>query len=314
MGIVYQVPDETEQRRPRVQDRRNIVVISMHCPSCGAEGRIPKEKLDTRLVCKKCLKTFHLTPEGRPLPGPPPHDEDEDLVSHRHDAPGHEFDHVDEEIDLVMRKIRETLPKVGIGLGILVALYFLWPLLRGSRPVGLKEQAKAAALALAHGDSSALRSVSVASSPARELFEALRPEFQGRGDIEKSSEPMVDVERKSEAPGPGLAEVLASIRPEDKVTRSGIGVRDTSTDVQLAKPVQFPLVLSGDDRSGWWVDGARSLEAYRKMKAPAEPPPAAPEKPAGGKSTKAAATVRRSSSATSPRPTTTARPAGAPRA
>ena len=31
-------------------------MIDMNCPSCGAGGRIPREKVNTRLVCKKCLQ------------------------------------------------------------------------------------------------------------------------------------------------------------------------------------------------------------------------------------------------------------------
>ena len=34
-------------------------MIDMKCPSCGAGGRIPREKVNTRLVCKKCLRVFH---------------------------------------------------------------------------------------------------------------------------------------------------------------------------------------------------------------------------------------------------------------
>ena len=47
-------------------------MIEMKCPACGAEGRAPKEKVNTRLVCRKCLKVFHLTPTGRAVLGEPP--------------------------------------------------------------------------------------------------------------------------------------------------------------------------------------------------------------------------------------------------
>jgi hypothetical protein len=44
----------------------------MNCPACGAAGRVPRDKIGTRLVCKKCLKIFHLTPSGQAVLGEPP--------------------------------------------------------------------------------------------------------------------------------------------------------------------------------------------------------------------------------------------------
>jgi hypothetical protein len=47
-------------------------MIEMNCPACGAGGRVPRDKIGTRLVCKKCLKVFHLTPSGQAVLGEPP--------------------------------------------------------------------------------------------------------------------------------------------------------------------------------------------------------------------------------------------------
>jgi hypothetical protein len=47
-------------------------MIEMKCPACSAGGRIPREKKDTRLVCKKCLAVFHLSPSGVAVLGEPP--------------------------------------------------------------------------------------------------------------------------------------------------------------------------------------------------------------------------------------------------
>jgi hypothetical protein len=46
-------------------------MIDMKCPSCGAGGRIPNEKVNTRLICKKCLRIFHVTPAGNTVLGEP---------------------------------------------------------------------------------------------------------------------------------------------------------------------------------------------------------------------------------------------------
>ncbi len=47
-------------------------MIVMNCPTCDAEGRVPNDKINTTLVCKKCLKSFHLKPSGRVVAGPAP--------------------------------------------------------------------------------------------------------------------------------------------------------------------------------------------------------------------------------------------------
>ena len=47
-------------------------MIEIQCPACGAAGRAPKDKIQTRLVCRKCLKIFHVTPTGKTVLGEPP--------------------------------------------------------------------------------------------------------------------------------------------------------------------------------------------------------------------------------------------------
>ena len=46
-------------------------MVDMKCPSCGAGGRVPREKINTRLVCKKCLRVFHITASGNTVLGEP---------------------------------------------------------------------------------------------------------------------------------------------------------------------------------------------------------------------------------------------------
>lgn len=46
-------------------------MIELACPSCGRGGQVPREKLYTRLVCRKCHVVFHMDPSGRPVVGEP---------------------------------------------------------------------------------------------------------------------------------------------------------------------------------------------------------------------------------------------------
>jgi hypothetical protein len=47
-------------------------MIEMSCPRCGAGGRVPRDKINSRLVCKKCLQVFHLSPALTAVMGEPP--------------------------------------------------------------------------------------------------------------------------------------------------------------------------------------------------------------------------------------------------
>src|SRR5262249_23588149 len=60
----------TEIRRD--QTAGDPIMIEMSCPRCRAGGRVPREKGNSRLVCKKCLQVFHLSPSLQPVVGEPP--------------------------------------------------------------------------------------------------------------------------------------------------------------------------------------------------------------------------------------------------
>ncbi len=47
-------------------------MIEMKCPACHAGGRVPNEKVGVRLVCRKCLRVFYLTPTHQAILGEPP--------------------------------------------------------------------------------------------------------------------------------------------------------------------------------------------------------------------------------------------------
>lgn len=47
-------------------------MIEMKCPACHAAGRVPSEKVGTRLVCRKCLRVFYLTASHQAVLGEPP--------------------------------------------------------------------------------------------------------------------------------------------------------------------------------------------------------------------------------------------------
>ena len=68
------------------RSRRSVPMIDMKCPSCGAGGRMPREKVNTRLVCKKCLRVFHVTASGNTVLGEPAAPKDQPKPHHRRES------------------------------------------------------------------------------------------------------------------------------------------------------------------------------------------------------------------------------------
>jgi hypothetical protein len=239
-------------------------MISMHCPACGAEGRVPKDKVNVRMLCKRCLKSFHLTPEGKVVAGPPPMDH----AGTHEERHGPNLDAVDHEIDVVVGKLKSAVPKVAIVAGLGLILLLVWMVMRRGEVASLNDQTIRLARALARNDVEELRSLAVEGTgdEAAELSQALAPEFRDHADIHHTASPTVEVARKPEAPGPGLAEVVATIRADRPVGRMGEAIPDVSVSLKPAA-VEVPLVLSGDDQKGWRLDGERSLAAFRSSRA-----------------------------------------------
>ncbi len=60
-------------------------MIDLACPSCGRAGQVPREKLHSRLVCKKCHVVFHMDTSGRPVVGEPHHGPSKDPTKQKTD-------------------------------------------------------------------------------------------------------------------------------------------------------------------------------------------------------------------------------------
>ncbi len=99
-------------------------MIDMKCPGCGAGGRVPRDKMNVRLVCKKCLKVFHLSPSGKPVLGEPPALKDQPKEKVRKESAGYDFGGPLD--DLAQRFSKVKLPRVsGAALGITAAVLLL---------------------------------------------------------------------------------------------------------------------------------------------------------------------------------------------
>ncbi len=249
-------------------------MISMHCPSCGAEGRIPEDKFNVRMLCKRCLKSFHLRPDGRIVAGSPP-ESDED----RHVSPLHELDAVEQRVDAAVDTLKAAAPRLAVLLGILAVVGLAWTTTRLGSGVGgltrgpLESQATRVARAMLKDSDADVRALAVEGTgdDASVLYDTLRPGFGARSDSFWGSS-AVEVARDPEPSGPGLWGVVATIRTDQPAGGTGEDGADASPG-----SVEVPMILAGDDKAGWRLDGTRSLEIYKLM----HPAATAPETQAG---------------------------------
>jgi hypothetical protein len=123
-------------------------MIDMSCPRCGAGGRVPREKLNARLVCKKCLQVFHLTPSGQAVIGEPPARKDMPKVRAARERERIEFDTSSlEGLGKKLAQIRLPDPKILAVVAVVLALTGLCYWIFSQESVEKRSQNLAAAIA-----------------------------------------------------------------------------------------------------------------------------------------------------------------------
>jgi hypothetical protein len=138
-------------------------MIEMSCPRCGAGGRVPPEKKNARLVCKKCLQVFHLTPSGQAVIGEPP--APKHVPKERDRAPREriEFDTSSlEGLGKTLSKLRLPDPKILGVIAVVLAVVGIisWIFSRQS----VETRSKLLANAIAKGDIGTIMAMSMPDS------------------------------------------------------------------------------------------------------------------------------------------------------
>jgi hypothetical protein len=244
--------------------KREISMIEMKCPACGAEGRAPKDKINTRLVCKKCLRVFHLTPSGRAVIGEPP----QQVV-----APVKAADPTEKlEIALnfewlggILRAL--TSPKVlavAGGLIVVAAGYMLVSLFHSE---SLETRAGRIAQATVKGELSTLLELSSTgtSDDVVKWFIAIQPQCLEIKKTMTTAEPAVDVVINKEDAASGTADVVARVASEEALAKHhGNKLPDMSISTFADRIFELPLAFTSEGLEGWRLDGKRTLEALPK--------------------------------------------------
>lgn len=232
-------------------------MLNMNCPSCGAAGRVPEEKINARLHCKKCLTVFHLTSAGNPVLGPPPAAPEEVEQVRR------KVDH-DEEVEQLIEAVKDLPQKLVKPAAVAAALLLIYATYQYILPTGLNTRATQAALALTSPDPRSLEDLSVPGTGAATLawyagVRARHKDFPGG-----PPKPKVQITSVNNDPARGLAEVTAVISEPDATSRAHLTAPNLSLDIGGERAIEVRIVLSGGGLSGWRVDGGRTLESFQQ--------------------------------------------------
>lgn len=237
-------------------------MIVVNCPACDAEGRVPSDKINTGLVCKKCLRTFHITPSGRAVIGEPPNT---GVTAHPAEAHPHDIDHT-ADVDQLFEKLDKTLHRGARVAALLAVVLVGYGLYRWLQPATLDQQAVLTAMAFARNDLTTIREMALdgTSDEAVEWLDSVHPEFRDLVRRETLARPQAEILSTKQDPSQGTAEVRARIRLAESTAHRGISVVEASTTPVTDVSIDVPFVLANRGWGGWRLDGKRTIEEYRK--------------------------------------------------
>jgi hypothetical protein len=219
----------------------------LSCPQCGRLGNVPRTKLESRLVCKKCHAVFHMNKAGRVVLGEP-HDESRSATRTAMRATktaekksGTWRDYLPEG-ELTPRMKLAALGGAALAVGFIV-----WLLI----PVAtLEQRAKDVAEAFKNGEKSTLKSMAYTST-SREVenwYNVVHPRLEkrmkewGANDVRVDVMPDMDSTREGE-------KVTVMITPAGALTSDSLQKRMT-------------LMFYLRKKSGqWWINGKATVNS-----------------------------------------------------
>lgn len=248
--------------RPRDQMAGDQSMIEMSCPRCGAGGRVPRDKVNSRLVCKKCMQVFHLSPSLHPVMGEPPAPKEvprERIARERIeiDLPG--FEGLGEKLSRVKLPDAKTL---GITLGVLLVLgFFYW--LFSKQTVDQRSHALA----------SAIRKLDLDAASTMALAGTEMEAMKWVGDVYKqyldlklnlgNLDPGVQI--STQVNSDGSAQSLLRFSREGATSTGPLSVEQASSledkSSEARKSMELVVFWAKDTWGAWRLDGKRTLEA-----------------------------------------------------
>ena len=234
-------------------------MITTKCPACSAEGRVPPTKVNTRLVCPKCLKTFHVTSAGRSMPGEPP--------APSAAAPKHTTTRKTDKTDKIESAFQELSDTVftrkGLGvLGGLLAVGLLGYFFFFRKGEQVEDRAEVVAKAALDGDLQALRNqVSTGTvDETMKWYDSIRPQCDEIRQSQGSSNLVISVVVTQRDKDEGTADTIATaFLGEGSVPRKPGSLPEATIAPPSSRTLSIPMSFRMEGWSGWRLDGRRTL-------------------------------------------------------
>ncbi len=238
-------------------------MIEMSCPRCGAGGRIPRDKVNSRLVCKKCLQVFHLSSSLKPVVGEPPLPKEvakEKVPRERRELGlGLEMGGLGEKLAKIKLPEPKTVAIVG---GVFLAIGFFWWLFSKQ---SVEQRSEALATAIKKLDMDAAVAMSM---PGTEL-----QAMKWLGDIHKeytelklnigNLEPGVQITVQPTSDG-SSAQALLVFSREGATSTGPLSVEEAASlepkSSEKKKTMELVLFWTKDTWQAWRLDGKQTME------------------------------------------------------
>ena len=236
-------------------------MIEIKCPACGAEGRTPKDKILSRLVCRKCLKVFHITPSGKTVLGEPPTPGQISTASSHASAAPDRTMKVEQWFDRASKRFFSPASLILLTGLVLLAGGAIFYSMRGLER--LEDRVARTARAAVEGDLRTVREMAAAGTESEvdEWYVSIRGQCDELLKRLGSKRLIVESQVKSQDPGQTWADVVASVSIEDDMQRKGSSIPDASIAVtNSADPIILPMVWTSEGFGGWRLDGKKTQE------------------------------------------------------
>jgi hypothetical protein len=254
-------------------------MIEMKCPACGAGGRAPREKIGARLVCKKCLRVFHLTPSGQAVLGEPPQPKEAPKERAAREAYGIETPEAIEQLAARISKFRLPQPRtLGIIAGVVAVVLLLSWLF--SRP-SLERRARIVGMAIITPDMKQVVDMCVPGTEP-DAIQWYAETFKRYLDLKLAlgHDAGLTIRPTGDSTG-GAATVIAVFAQEGK-RGEGSALLETTQSIpslsNTSSTLEVPLFFVVDSWGNWRLDGKRTAQAGEVG---SRQQPAGPNEPAG---------------------------------
>jgi HAMP domain-containing protein len=242
-------------------------MVEIACPACGAAGRAPKDKILTRLVCRKCLKVFHVMPSGKTVLGEPPATGQKAAAVSQRTVAADRTQDVDQWLDRVSKRFSSPtslILAVGLILLAVAAAYFTS---RGQE--SLQDRVAQAARAAVQGDLRTIRDMAVTGTrdEVDAWYISIRPQCDELLVRLSSRKLAVETVVKQVDSTQEQIEVVAQVSIEEGLERRGNLLPDASSVVTpIISPLSLPMAWKSEGRSGWRLDGKRTQEISKSVR------------------------------------------------